>query len=645
MATTTRAEYDASVAANINPRPGGIKVSKVSHATHAANTADYIVHNMDNNVTPVLTISGLQGASYTTISRPKLVTISNTSPVSQFYYDASDTTTADNGTTVLVTTAGLRYKKLVSSGGGVTEEQMDTAIEERAAPLMTVSELGAKSFAVGQVPNLVLIDYGTTASAFYWDPTDTTSSHDGVTVIVATSMQRYKRVRGIDAEPIYNVLDFGAKADGVYDPDTSLLTNAVAAFDNTAAFQAAYNFCHDAGGGIVKVPDGYGYAFVIKGTPVTSTGQGLNPNSILYHKADKFKNDDNAGSMKRRVVKVMGSSAFNPAPVQYFGGNPDYDDVPRYNTGSILHFTYVYSGATSTTALLPSCIGTIGFDATTRSFSYTGIIYENITIRRARPAGHTTINGFNGFYMKGLQMKNCAIDSEGLATTLTPPMFNTIGLVCPQMDCEMWNQFENIFIGGGDWIGLMIWEHVSGTFNIFNSWQEMAKGGGHQACVNLHLVFHGFRTGIVMGGDWFGGGISGGGPMEGTIKAEINHSGQAPADYNYVETIKDPSNTGTGYFRIAHVKSGLGAKDSAAVYTGGIHFKLDYINARHPNGFDTGYTGPVDDTWLNSTFTADGDTRIGMKGFVVRALSATNPCFAYKMDNSTSGVWAKMAVT
>lgn len=137
-----------------------------------------------------------------------------------YKYDASDTTSVDNGTTVIRTLDGKRYKKIYFDISTSDLTSINNTINGRI-PFGSISNLRTtSSYTAFQV-----VEKGK-EGMFSYDENDTTSLDDGVMTIVQGS-KRYKRITTFVTPEM-----FGAKGDGV--------TNDTSAFISMFNYLNAY---------------------------------------------------------------------------------------------------------------------------------------------------------------------------------------------------------------------------------------------------------------------------------------------------------------------------------------------------------------------------------------------------------------------
>lgn len=171
-----------------------------------------------------------------------------------FWLDVADTTTPDNGGTVIVDASGHRYKrqdnegpidvrKFGAKGDGVTVDTTSftnaiaygqaskkavlqsqgayittTSPDDVSFSPLTLTKIAALRDNVVPYPVFWVLGYYAPRDGgggfFQWDTTDNSTADNGGTVIIDADGRRYKRV---DAEGILNILWFGAKGDGTTD--------------------------------------------------------------------------------------------------------------------------------------------------------------------------------------------------------------------------------------------------------------------------------------------------------------------------------------------------------------------------------------------------------------------------------------------
>lgn len=455
-------------------------------------------------------------------------------------------------------------------------------------------------------------------------------------------------VLSANAAKVFNVKDYGAKGDGVMSTTTGLLTSGT---DDTAAIQACINACWLAGGGIVYFPNGI---YKIDGDPwdtatpdLTGFPQSVIPNSQLYIPFDVFKSTNQARSMARRTITLMGESNPNPAPIQYFATGLDYDNVFPYNSGVILWSTYLNtSAAPSTSTLLPSVISTIGNDPTTRYFNYTGIEMENITVRVDASVGYARMNGIDFSKAKSFRAKSVYVDSDKRAVELIAPAVNSLGMLFPQVDGEMHSIAIDVRISGGFWGGVYGCEHMLGEITMADCFYGYLQGGGPQAAHLYSMTTHNCKRSIFFVASYWGLGLD----VATVLKVDmlkIEKNSTAPLDYNYEHVVVDSGESLRGQIFYSIVTSGVGLDNESFSKIGASSVLFMNSTRFHPNNivFDT-EAAVFDKTKLNTKYPLNKDADQAVQGFIVYSLNSTGGALMnLKIDSNLNGDWLQTPMT
>lgn len=187
----------------------------------------------------------------------------------------------------------LKGAGMLGYDGGTMRDVLDNA--------KTLADYTAQRAYTGRAIGVRITKSGI-AGFFQRDDADTTSADNGGTIIVDASGRRWKRL----FSGAVDVLWFGAVADGVKNASTGAITGT----ENSAAFNAAFNYLSTIGGGRLYVPKGK-YAFTNNSSggqltiksDIEIIGDGMRVSELLFN--------DSAGTSRRDCIVVQTGSSFS----------------------------------------------------------------------------------------------------------------------------------------------------------------------------------------------------------------------------------------------------------------------------------------------------------------------------------------------
>lgn len=350
---------------------------------------------------------------------------------------------------------------------------------------------------------------------------------------------------------VYNVLDFGAKGDGVS--------------DDTAAIQYAIDYITEHNGGTLYFPRGkYRLA------TIQSDRNGMKAHIFVR---DKLQAADS--TLNSIMLRFKGQSTIN-TPCTY-ANHSNLKELEVWENGSILYSDVLGeilpNGDTIPTSILAAEAGDNAFALNT-----TNVIIEDLAFCvKSEKGGFPRLSGVNMAHAASLYANNILIYSSTASIHLASPTkagHYSAGFIGPRVWCNPENNFQNIYVKSAFRYGFIFSEHANGNnlsaWNCDNAYafaymdHSAWLGRIHaQNCANiltsLDVPFAAHRVGPAY-------------VRIEQVGLETN-VGQEPTYCNYENFILDPDNQLYGSYEYHIVKSNVGAYYGNYKKMGGENFK------------------------------------------------------------------------
>ena len=350
---------------------------------------------------------------------------------------------------------------------------------------------------------------------------------------------------------VYNVLDFGAKGDGVS--------------DDTAAIQYAIDYITEHNGGTLYFPRGkYRLA------TIQSDRNGMKAHIFVR---DKLQATDS--TLNSIMLRFKGQSTIN-TPCTY-ANHSNLKELEVWENGSILYSDVLGeilpNGDTIPTSILAAEAGDNAFALNT-----TNVIIEDLAFCvKSEKGGFPRLSGVNMAHAASLYANNILIYSSTASIHLASPTkagHYSAGFIGPRVWCNPENNFQNIYVKSAFRYGFIFSEHANGNnlsaWNCDNAYafaymdHSAWLGRIHaQNCANiltsLDAPFAAHRVGPAY-------------VRIEQVGLETN-VGQEPTYCNYENFILDPDNQLYGSYEYHIVKSNVGAYYGNYKKMGGENFK------------------------------------------------------------------------
>lgn len=350
---------------------------------------------------------------------------------------------------------------------------------------------------------------------------------------------------------VYNVLDFGAKGDGVS--------------DDTAAIQYAIDYITEHNGGTLYFPRGkYRLA------TIQSDRNGMKAHIFVR---DKLQATDS--TLNSIMLRFKGQSSIN-TPCTY-ANHSNLKELEVWENGSILYSDVLGeilpNGDAIPTSILAAEAGDNAFALNT-----TNVIIEDLAFCvKSEKGGFPRLSGVNMAHAASLYANNILIYSSTASIHLASPTkagHYSAGFIGPRVWCNPENNFQNIYVKSAFRYGFIFSEHANGNnlsaWNCDNAYafaymdHSAWLGRIHaQNCANiltsLDVPFAAHRVGPAY-------------VRIEQVGLETN-VGQEPTYCNYENFILDPDNQLYGSYEYHIVKSNVGAYYGNYKKMGGENFK------------------------------------------------------------------------
>ena len=350
---------------------------------------------------------------------------------------------------------------------------------------------------------------------------------------------------------VYNVLDFGAKGDGVS--------------DDTAAIQYAIDYITEHNGGTLYFPRGkYRLA------TIQSDRNGMKAHIFVR---DKLQATDS--TLNSIMLRFKGQSSIN-TPCTY-ANHSNLKELEVWENGSILYSDVLGeilpNGDAIPTSILAAEAGDNAFALNT-----TNVIIEDLAFCvKSEKGGFPRLSGVNMAHAASLYANNILIYSSTASIHLASPTkagHYSAGFIGPRVWCNPENNFQNIYVKSAFRYGFIFSEHANGNnlsaWNCDNAYafaymdHSAWLGRIHaQNCANiltsLDIPFAAHRVGPAY-------------VRIEQVGLETN-VGQEPTYCNYENFILDPDNQLYGSYEYHIVKSNVGAYYGNYKKVGGENFK------------------------------------------------------------------------
>ncbi len=352
-------------------------------------------------------------------------------------------------------------------------------------------------------------------------------------------------------EGVYNVLDFGAKGDGVN--------------DDTWAIQRAIDYITEHNGGTLYFPIGkYRLATLQSGR------NGMQAHLFIrdkFHSADSTRNSI--------MLRIKGQSAVN-TPCLY-ANHSGLKELAVWENGTVLYSDVLGEIMLSSEATPVSVLAAEAGDNLYK-LNTTNVVLEDIAVCvKSEKGGFPRLTGVNMAYASSVYADNVLIYSSTPSIGLTSPTDTghySAGFIGPRVWCNPEENFQNIYVKSAFRYGFIFSEHANGNnltaWNCDNAfafaYMDHSAWFGRihaQNCINVlssldvpmagHQVGHAFVR------------------IE-QIGLETN-VGQEPTYSNYENFVVDPANQLYGSYEYHIVKSNVGAYYGDYQKVGGENFE------------------------------------------------------------------------
>lgn len=346
----------------------------------------------------------------------------------------------------------------------------------------------------------------------------------------------------------YNVLDFGAKADGKA--------------DDTYAIQRAIDYVMDHGGGTLFFPNGcYRLATIQEGHQVKA--------HLL------IPNKRTPGQRDYVMLRLRGEGSVS-IPCSY-ASHTSEDKLDVWHNGTV--FCSDVLGDLQTDPKQPP-VSILAADGGENVYgiNWTTIRLEDLAFcAKAEEGGFPRLSGVNMSYAATVYADNLLIYSSIRNMVLTSPTaagHYSAGFIGPRTWCNPEENFQNVNVKSAFRYGFIFSEHANGNdlsaWNcdnafVFSRMDHSAWFGRIHAqnCANNLTSLDVEYAGHTVGNAYV--------RIE-QVGIEVN-SGQKPVAFNYRSFVDDPQNRLFGSYEYHIVVSNVGADNSYWKAVGGEHFK------------------------------------------------------------------------
>ncbi|MBR2628568.1 MAG: hypothetical protein IKD24_02670 [Alistipes sp.] len=349
----------------------------------------------------------------------------------------------------------------------------------------------------------------------------------------------------------YNILDFGAKGDGIT--------------DDTAAIQSAIDYITEHNGGTLFFPIGIYRLATIQ----------IGRDSIQAHLFIRERRKDGDKERNTIMLRIKGESSVS-TPCNY-ANHSGPDKFPTWKNGTILYSDILGEVICNGNAIPTSVLAAEpGF--TSYKMNTTSVRLEDIAICvKSEEGGFPRLSGVNLAYAATVYADNILIYSSTVNSKLSSPTdagHYSAGFIGPRVWCNPEENFQNISVKSAFRYGFIFSEHANGNnlsaWNCDNAYafaymdHSAWFGRIHaQNCANIltsldvrladHLVGHSFVKVEQVG-----------------LETNV---GQTPTYCNYKNFVFDPNNNIRGSYEYHIVKSNVGAYYNDYKCIGGDNFQ------------------------------------------------------------------------
>jgi hypothetical protein len=306
--------------------------------------------------------------------------------------------------------------------------------------------------------------------------------------------------------------------------------------DNTTLIQNAINDAFTYGDGKVFIPGALSGGFYVLAGALVTSYQGANPNAqLVWDVADLGGSSFN----QRKHVVIEGATAPNHVNSALFG------DTLAAKYGSVLYS--IINGSGTLPAVFGTKAPTIGFG----NINYNAITFRNLTILvpRNRYDGGPRIGGINALYTVA-STENVFVGIAGSIYKQPEPIHDVVGIIVGKKDSEIYSDVKNTSVSGIKYGGVFT-EDVS-----LDHFIPHACLYGRTFTTGNYPIIEGFADGhwnrqtiYIPNHTLFG--LIPAGPVYFNIQhlsAELFNGSSlgAPSWLNYVHVVSDSGNRGRG---------------------------------------------------------------------------------------------------